>query len=98
VAELSRTPGLRVSIAPTASRAYLAFNLGHPPFSDIRLRRAVNLALDRRALVENALYGLGAPAFGFYTPGVAWAYNGQGRAPARDAPEANRAVGEVRPA
>jgi len=97
VAELSRTPGLRVSIAPTASRAYLAFNLGHPPFSDIRLRRAVNLALDRRALVENALSGLGAPAFGFYTPGVAWAYNGEARAPAFDVAAAKRLVAEVGP-
>jgi len=97
VAELSRTPGLRVSIAPTASRAYLAFNVGHPPFSDIRLRRAVNQALDRPALVENALYGLGAPAFGFYTPRVAWAYNGQARAPEFDAAEAKRLVAEVGP-
>jgi len=97
VAELLRTPGLRVSIAPTASRAYLAFNVGHPPFSDLRLRRAVNHALDRRTLVEHALYGLGTPAFGFYTPGVAWAYNGQARAPALDVAEAKRLVAEVRP-
>jgi peptide/nickel transport system substrate-binding protein len=97
VAELSKTPGLRVSIAPSTSRAYLVFNVGHPPFSDLRLRRAVNLALDRRALVENALLGLGTPAFCFYTPGVAWAYNGQARVPDFNVAEAKRLVAEVAP-
>jgi len=97
VAELLKAPGLRVSIAPTDSRGYLAFNFRHPPFTDIRLRRAVNLALDRRAIVENALSGLGAPAFGFYTPGVAWAYNGAAHVPAHDIAAARELVAAAAP-
>lgn len=98
VAELSKARGVRVSIAPSNSRGYLAFSFRHPPFTDIRLRRAVNLALDRRAIIDNALSGLGAPAIGFYTPGVAWAYNGAARVPERDIAAARQLVADVAPA
>lgn len=97
VQALSKTPGIRVSIAPSDSRAYLAFNVKRPLFSDIRLRRAVNLALDRRAIIDKTLSGYGMPAFGFYTPGVAWAYNGNARAPAPDTAAARRLIAEVAP-
>jgi ABC-type transport system substrate-binding protein len=36
--------------------------------------------------------GLGTPAFGFYTPAVAWAYNGAARVPAYDPAEAKRLI------
>ena len=98
VAELSKARGVRVSIAPSNSRGYLAFSFRHPPFTDIRLRRAVNLALDRRAIIDNGLSGLGAPGIGFYTPGVAWAYNGAARVPERDIAAARQLVADVAPA
>jgi ABC-type transport system substrate-binding protein len=97
IRELAKTPGLRVTASPTDGRAYLAFNVRRPPFSDIRLRRAVNLALDRRALIDKALSGYGTPAFGFYTPAVAWAYNGDARVPPRDIATARRLIAEVQP-
>jgi peptide/nickel transport system substrate-binding protein len=97
VRRLAQTPGVRVSTAPSDSRGYLAFNLRHAPFNDIRLRRAVNLALDRRAIIDKALWGFGTPAFGFYTPGVAWAYNGNARVAPPDPEAARRLVAEVAP-
>ena len=78
VRQLARTPGLRVTMAPSDGRTYLAFNLRREPFDDVRLRRAVNLALDRRALIDDVLSGLGSPAVGFYTPAVAWALQRRG--------------------
>ncbi len=98
VRQLARTPGVRVSMAPSDGRTYLAFNVRHAPFNDIRMRRAVTLALDRRALVETALSGLGTPALGFYTPAVAWAYNGNARVPAFDPKEARRLIAAIHPA
>ncbi|HEX9943862.1 MAG TPA: ABC transporter substrate-binding protein [Thermoanaerobaculia bacterium] len=78
---LARDPRLRVLTSPSEGRYYLAFNLRRPPFGDPRVREAFNRALDRTALLERALYGYGAPGFGFYTPAVAWAYDPAARAP-----------------
>lgn len=97
VRQLARTPGLRLVMAPSDGRTYLAFNLRKAPFDDLRMRRAVNLALDRQALVGNVMGGVGMPAFGFYTPAVAWAYNGSARVPAFEPLEAIRLVRAARP-
>jgi YVTN family beta-propeller protein len=40
---------------------YLVFNTSRPPFSSVRLRRAVNYALDRRALARQGMWS-GLPA------------------------------------
>lgn len=51
---------------------FLGFNLEHPFFKDVRVRRAISLALDRDALVKGVLLGQGIPAFGPFKPG-SWA-------------------------
>lgn len=53
---------------------FLGFNLRHPFFSDLRVRRAVSLAIDRQSLVKGVLLGQGVAAFGPYKPGT-WAYH-----------------------
>ena len=98
VHELSRTQGIRVTTAPGDGRMYIGFNLRNPVFADLRVRRAVSLAIDRRALVDRALFGLGAPAVGFYTPAVTWAYNGAARAPQFDPSAARRLFQAALPA
>lgn len=92
---LAEDPRVRVLTSPTDSRYYLAFNLRRPLFKDHRLREAVNRALDRPALLERALHGYGAPAHGFYTPAVAWAYNARASAPAFDPGRARALLAEV---
>ena len=81
---LERSPGLRVITAPSSGRIFCAFNLRRPPLGDLRVREAINRAIDRGDLVRRALHGYGAPGFGFYTPSVAWAYNGEAHAPPLD--------------
>jgi peptide/nickel transport system substrate-binding protein len=87
---LRDSPRLTVHTRPSDTRYYCGFNLRRRPWSDPRVRRAVNAALDRPRLVARALAGYGAPALGFYTPSVAWAYNGQARLPAFDPAAAGR--------
>ena len=62
-------------------------------------RRSTGRSTGRR-LVDRALHGYGAPAFGFYTPAVAWAYNGDAHVPAHDRERARAllADGRSRPA
>jgi len=67
VARLARASELRVYRAPSNDVAYLALNLLHPPFDDVRVRRAVAAAVDTRAIAR-ALYPSGTVAAGSFTP------------------------------
>jgi len=53
---------------------YLGFRLSHPFFGDKRVRQAIALAADKKALIDGVLLGLGQEATGPYKPGT-WAYN-----------------------
>jgi peptide/nickel transport system substrate-binding protein len=81
---LERDPAVRISSSTSDSRFYCAFNLRHPALADHRVREAINRAIDRQELLEQALHGFGAPALGFYTPAVGWAYNGDAHVPDYD--------------
>ena len=43
--------------APLAETRYLAFNTTRPPLNDIRVRRALSLAIDRARIVEHVVQG-----------------------------------------
>ena len=53
---------------------FLGFNMEHPFFKDMRVRKAISLAINRDDLVKGALLGQGVPAFGPFKPGR-WAYH-----------------------
>jgi peptide/nickel transport system substrate-binding protein len=63
---------------PTSLTVYLVFNTQRLPFNDRRLREAVNLMLDRKAIVQHALEGWGAPADTLLNPDLQqfWAVRG----------------------
>ncbi|MBN2139386.1 MAG: peptide-binding protein [Desulfovibrionaceae bacterium] len=56
------------------SYSYLGYNLSCDLFKDVRVRRAIAMAIDKRELVKGVLSGLGVPGVGPYKPGT-WAYN-----------------------
>ncbi len=56
------------------SYSYLGFNMESPFFKDVRVRRAINYAIDKEEIVKGVLLGLGYPAMGPYKPGT-WVYN-----------------------
>ncbi len=49
---------------------YLAFNTRRPPFDDVHVRRAFNLALDKQRLSEVVLQGAVEPAYWILPPGM----------------------------
>jgi YVTN family beta-propeller protein len=55
---------------PTLGVDYLALNTHRPLFSDVRLRRAVNYAIDRRALAAIAGYGPEPTTDHYLAPGT----------------------------
>lgn len=65
-----RDPRLEVISYPLLLTYGIVFNLRRPPFNDIRVRRAVALALDRREIVQGYLYGFGTAAYGPVIPAL----------------------------
>jgi len=51
---------------------YLGFNLKKPPFNDIRVRQALNYAIDKDEVIKGVLLGLGEPISSPYKPGTRW--------------------------
>lgn len=70
---LRAQPDLRVMLAPGNSYQYLAFNFRDPHLRDVRVRRAIAYAIDRRAMIAGLYRGAARIATGMLTP-ENWAY------------------------
>ncbi|MGQ9366046.1 ABC transporter substrate-binding protein [Azospirillum sp. A39] len=53
---------------------YLAFNTTKAPFDDVRVRRALNMAIDKKAIIDAVFQGAGKPAKNPIPPTM-WSYN-----------------------
>jgi peptide/nickel transport system substrate-binding protein len=65
VARLRNAPDLAVQTKGYAFQSHvflIDFNLQKPPLSDVRVRRAIAYAIDRKGLIDTVWYGLGNPA------------------------------------
>jgi peptide/nickel transport system substrate-binding protein len=61
-------------ITPTSQVSHLSLNVRAPPFDDLKVRRAVALALDYNAIVNGPFKGAARFPSGFLTPNIAnWA-------------------------
>jgi peptide/nickel transport system substrate-binding protein len=57
-----------VVVGTTEGKTILALNDARKPFDDVRVRRALAYAIDRRALIEAVMSGYGAPIGSHYVP------------------------------
>jgi len=73
---------------------FLGFNFKHPFFKDVRVRKAIDHAIDRREIVKGVLYGLGEAANGPYKPGT-WQYNDSIKARTYDLEKARELLAEA---
>ena len=61
VKPLSGNADVRVESVPTPSWDGAILNNSIPPFNDVRVRRALHMAVDKRDVVDIVLFGQGAP-------------------------------------
>lgn len=54
---LKSNPNLQVLIKPRSTQYYMSLTLNRPPLDDVRIRKAMNLAVDRDAIVKNIFRG-----------------------------------------
>jgi peptide/nickel transport system substrate-binding protein len=75
IAALRGDHDLRIQTAPGTIYNYLAFNLRDPILQDVRVRRALAYAIDRRPIIHYLWGDLVRPAASVLPP-QHWAYNG----------------------
>jgi peptide/nickel transport system substrate-binding protein len=65
---LEQTPGIEVYTAPSTRPIWLQMNVTLAPFDDVRVRQAMNYAIDKDLLIETLYNGRGQPLAGVLSP------------------------------
>jgi len=73
VHQLEQDPHLRIERSAGADFQYIGMNLLDPILKDVRVRRALSYAIDRKAIIDYLRRGLAVPADGLL-PRESWAY------------------------
>lgn len=68
IAQFSADPRFQVIIGSTEGETILAMNNKRKPFDDIRVREAVAHAIDRKAIIDGAMFGFGLPIGSHFAP------------------------------
>lgn len=76
IAAIDADPELKYLEQEGFNIGYLAMNTQRPPFDDLRVRRAVNLAIDKAAIIEAVYRGAGVIAKNPIPPTL-WSYNNE---------------------
>ena len=68
--QFKSNPRLQTVVAGSRAKTVLAINNAKKPLNDVRVRRAISAAIDRKAVIAGAGDGLGVPIGSHYVPGA----------------------------
>ena len=88
-ATLSGNPGIAFDAIPTAVVAGLVLNLSHQPLDDVRVRRALAMAIDREGISKKITLGR-YPVTNMIQPQFSWAYDSSIKEPPYDPAAADK--------
>lgn len=73
IANIADNPELKVRTDPSTRVAHIGINTTKGPLQDVRVRQALNYAVDTAAIVKGVLSGVGIPATSVVSP-VTWGF------------------------
>ncbi len=68
IEQFRKNPKYQVMASGSRAKTILAMNNKKKPLDDVRVRRAINMALDRKAVIQGAADGFGVPIGSYYPP------------------------------
>jgi dipeptide transport system substrate-binding protein len=74
VESLQSDPNLEVPSQEGLNVAYLAYNTTQPPFDQVEVRKALNMAINKQAIIDAVFQGAAVPAKNPIPPTM-WSYN-----------------------
>src|SRR5215468_3779090 len=69
IAQFKSDPRFNVQVGGSKAKTVVGINERKKPLDDVRVRRAILAAIDRKAMIDGAVDGFGTPIGSFYTPG-----------------------------
>ena len=70
-AQFKANSRLQTIVSGSRAKTVLAINNARKPLNDVRVRRAISMAIDRKAVISGAGDGFGVPIGSHYVPGAA---------------------------
>jgi dipeptide transport system substrate-binding protein len=71
---IRKDPNVQVLEQPGLNVGYLAFNTQKKPFDDVRVRKAISMAINKKAIIDGVYLGTGIAAKNPIPPSM-WSYN-----------------------
>lgn len=70
---IEKHPNMVLTATPAMNVAFIAINTSHQALQDVRVRQALNLAINRQNILDSVYYGTGTIAYTLLPPS-SWAY------------------------
>ncbi|MHB1201050.1 MAG: ABC transporter substrate-binding protein [Polaromonas sp.] len=71
---IRKDPNIKVLEQPGLNVGYLAYNTTKKPFDDVRVRKAISMAINKQAIIDGVYLGTGVAAKNPIPPSM-WSYN-----------------------